>query len=342
MNDKKPAQAKIGGQALFEGIMMRGEAKAAMAVRKKDGSVHVNEWVLPKKRWYQKTFFIRGIFNFVLQLRDGYKYMMQSAEISGVFDEEEEPESRFEKWLVEKLGDKLMTVVMGIGVTLGIFLALFLFMFLPTWIAAAVGKFLTTSVTWEPLIAGIIRIIIFIAYMYFTSFMKDIHRTYEYHGAEHKTIAANEAGLDLTVENVRGCSRFHPRCGTSFIFLVLAISIIFHSIMSINTVMPINRESISSLTGLENAFVVTSILSFVRILFLPILVGISYEVLKLAGRYDKNIIMRIISAPGLGIQRLTTKEPDDAQIEIAIASFLPVLPGYVPPEPIISDEPSGE
>ncbi|MCL2108309.1 MAG: DUF1385 domain-containing protein [Oscillospiraceae bacterium] len=329
-------QAKIGGQALFEGIMMRGETKAAMAVRKKDGSIHVEEWNLQKKRWYQRAWFIRGVFNFVLQMRDGYKYMMQSAEISGVFDEEEEPETRFEKWLTEKFGDKLMSAVMVIGMILGVVLALFLFMFLPTWIAAGIGKIFDYTASWEPLVAGIIRIIIFIGYMFLTSFMKDIHRTYEYHGAEHKTIAANEADLELTVENVKKCSRFHPRCGTSFIFLVLAISIIFH------TLLPIDREVISEFTGVENAFAVASMLSFVRILFLPVLVGISYEILKLAGRYDKNIIMRIISAPGLGIQRLTTKEPDDSQIEIAIASFIPVMPPAEKPPEIPDGEEVGE
>ena len=343
---KSAKQVKIGGQALFEGIMMRGEEKAAMAIRKKDGTIQVNEWSLGKKKWYQKAFLIRGVFNFVLQLRDGYKYMMQSAEISGAFDEDEEPTNRFEKWILDKFGDKLMDFIMVIGVVLGVALALLLFMFLPTWSAGFIASFLEDSVKWEPLIAGLMRIIIFIIYLFLTSLMKDIHKTFQYHGAEHKTIAANEADLELTVENVRSCSRFHPRCGTSFIFLVLAISIIFH------TLLPIDREVIREFTGFENSFALSSILSGIRILFLPVLIAISYEVLKLAGRYDKNIIMRVISAPGLGIQRLTTKEPTDLQIEVAIASFLPVLPGYLPPPPVTDvtppsekgadDEPSGE
>ncbi|MCL2637537.1 MAG: peptide chain release factor N(5)-glutamine methyltransferase [Oscillospiraceae bacterium] len=314
-------QAKIGGQALFEGIMMRGEKKAAMAVRKKDGSIHLEEWDLPERKWYQKAFFIRGIFNFILQMRDGYKYMMKSAEISGYLDEEEEATGKFEKWLTETLGDKLMSAVMVVGVVLGIALAMLLFMFVPGWIYAGIAHLMSETVDLQPyqsLFEGLLRIIIFIVYLFLTSLMKDIHKTFQYHGAEHKTIFANESGAELNVENVKKYKRFHPRCGTSFIFLMLAISIVFY------TLLPLNNSIISEALGI-NMFAASAIWTSIRLALLPVLVGISYELLKLAGRYDRNIIMRIISAPGMGIQRLTTKDPTDDQIEVALAAFIPVL-----------------
>jgi len=316
-------QAKIGGQALFDGIMMRGEKRAAMAVRKKDGSIHVEEWELPKKKWYQKAFFIRGVFNFILQMKDGYKYMMKSAEISGYLDEEEgETAGRFEKWLTEKLGDKLMSVVMVLGVILGFAITLLLFMFIPSFIFTGIDYLMPETVDLSPyqsLFEGLLRIAIFITYVALSSLVKDIRKTFEYHGAEHKTIFANESGAKLTVENVRNYKRFHPRCGTSFIFLMLAISIIFY------TLMPFDNRVISEALGI-NTFAASAIWTTIRLALLPVLVGISYELLKLAGRYDRNIVMRIISAPGMGIQRLTTKDPTDDQLEVALAAFIPVLP----------------
>jgi uncharacterized protein YqhQ len=315
-------QVKIGGQALFDGIMMRGEKKAAMAVRKKDGSIHLEEWELPKKKWYQKVLFIRGIFNFILQMRDGYKYMMKSAEISGFLDEDEEPTGRFEKWLNKTFGDKLTTIVMVIGVVLGVALAILLFFWVPTMIFnGLVWLFPKADMTnWQSFAEGLIKILIFVGYLGLTSLMKDVRKTFEYHGAEHKTIFAHEMGAELNIESVKKHRRFHPRCGTSFIFLTLAISILFYSIL------PINNNDIAGFFNIENMVAVSGIRTAIRLLLLPVLVGISYELLKLAGKYDRNIIMRIISAPGLGIQRLTTKEPDDRQLEIAIAAFTPVLP----------------
>jgi uncharacterized protein YqhQ len=322
MSEKaKTKPTKIGGQALIEGIMMRGEARGAMAVRKKDGTIHVTEWELPPKKWFQKAFFVRGIFNFVIQMRDGYRYMMQSAEISGAFDDEEEPTGRFEKWLMNKFGDKLMTFIMGLGMVLGIALALLLFMFVPTFIYTGINALMPETVDlspWQSLCEGVLRIIVFIAYLFLTSLMKDIHKTFQYHGAEHKTIFAHESGAELTVENIKNYKRFHPRCGTSFIFLMLAISIIFY------TLLPIDSRVIGEALGVA-PMAAGAIWTVCRLLLLPVLVGLSYELLKLAGRYDKNIIMRIISAPGMGIQRLTTKEPTDDQLEVAIAAFIPVL-----------------
>lgn len=317
---EKPAHiTRIGGQALIEGIMMKGADRSAMAVRKKDGEIDVEVWDNKPKKWYNKAPFIRGVFNFVGQLLEGTKYMNKAMEKSGYLDDDEEP-SRFEKWLEEKGGKSLTNIVMGIGTVLGIALAIVLFIFVPTWIFTGVQYLAgdTDISAFRSLFEGILKIIIFISYMALTSLMKDIRRTYEFHGAEHKTIAAYEAGQELTVENVKKHTRFHPRCGTSFIFLVLAISILVYSIV------PINSEMFVEWWGVQQ-FAADLIRVCFKILLLPVIVGIGYEVIRLAGRYN-NIVTRIISAPGLAMQRLTTREPDDEQIKCAIAAITPVLP----------------
>ena len=311
----------VGGQALIEGIMMRGVSKGAMAVRKKDGTIDLEEWDLPERKWYQKCPFVRGIFNFVLQLKDGMTYMNKSMEKSGYLeDEEDEEPSKFEKWLEKTFGKSIVAVISVIGAVLGVALALLLFLFVPTWIFTGIQA-LCGSVDISPfrsLFEGILKIGIYILYLWLTSLMSDIRRTYEYHGAEHKTIATYEAGEELTVENVRKHTRFHPRCGTSFIFLVLAVSILVYSIV------PINSEMFIAWFGVGK-FVADLMRIACKLILLPVVVGISYEVIKIAGRYD-NIATRIISAPGLAMQRLTTREPDDSQIECAIAAITPCLP----------------
>lgn len=229
----------IGGQALIEGVMMKGVSKGAMAVRMKDGSIDVDEWDIKPKKWYNKCPVIRGSINFVQQLGEGYKCLMKSAEKSGMLDDEEEEEpSKFEKWLDEKFGDKLTGAIMAVAMVIGIALAVFLFLLVPsylfTWIEnllptqplgglesvlpglPAGSTLLVKSVDismWRTTFEGIIKIVIFVAYMWVTSKTKDMHRMYRYHGAEHKTIACYEAGKPLTVENVRPMTRFHPRCG---------------------------------------------------------------------------------------------------------------------------------
>ncbi len=311
----------VGGQALIEGIMMRGVSKGAMAVRKKDGTIDLEEWDLPERKWYQKCPFVRGIFNFVLQLKDGMTYMNKSMEKSGYLeDEENEEPSKFEKWLEKTFGKSIVAVISVIGAVLGVALALLLFLFVPTWIFTGIQA-LCGNVDISPfrsLFEGILKIGIYILYLWLTSLMSDIRRTYEYHGAEHKTIATYEAGEELTVENVRKHTRFHPRCGTSFIFLVLAVSILVYSIV------PINSEMFIAWFGVGK-FVADLIRIACKLILLPIVVGIGYELIKIAGRYD-NIATRIISAPGLAMQRLTTREPDDSQIECAIAAITPCLP----------------
>lgn len=311
-------KTKIGGQALIEGIMMRGVSKAAMAVRMKDGGIDVEEWELPKRRWYETTPLIRGSVNFVTTLIDGYKCMMKSAEKSGMMDDDgsEEP-SKFEKWLDDKLGDKLTGVIMGIAMVLGVALAIFLFLFVPSYLFTLLQSVIPVDISmWKATFEGVLKLVMFVIYMAIVAQMKDIRRTYEYHGAEHKTIACYEAGEPLTVENIRKKTRFHPRCGTSFIIIVLLVSILVYSIVPLEP---------AQWLGIENAALGTLLRVVSKLLMLPIVVGIAYELIRLAGRYD-NIVTRIISAPGLWMQRITTREPDDSMIEIAVAALTPCLP----------------
>lgn len=382
-------RSKIGGQALVEGIMMKGAFRGAMACRLPNGEIDLETWEIPAKwvtdsktgaqrlvrPWYTRVPLVRGCVSFVTSLIDGYRCMMKAAEKQ--YDEEidefckwkkEHPEletlepeplreqfaawltaqcektdakkskedktyvplgapdaetvekrwnylqkasenyqyeepSKLEQWLDEKLGDSLFNVIMVIMMVLSIALAFGLFLYVPRlvvgWIKPLTGSRIVRSVA-----EGLVKMGIFIGYMALTGCLKSIRRTYEYHGAEHKTIACFEAALPLTVENVRKQVRFHPRCGTSFIFLVLLISIFF---------------------GCFNPFSVV----WKRVLFslalLPLIMGVSYELIRFAGRYT-NACTKILSAPGLWVQRITTKEPDDGQIECAIAAMVPCIP----------------
>ena len=284
---------KIGGQALIEGVMMKGADTGAMACRLPSGEIDVETWAENNGKnmpWYRKCPFVRGSFNFVLSMKDGYRCLTKSAEKQVPEDEEDDTEemNRFEKWLDEKLGDKLFGIIMTIGMIVGIAVAIGLFVFLPKFL---IGQLISHTAIPDnsrfvrSLLEGIIKIAIFLGYMACTGLMKDIRRTYEYHGAEHKTIACYEAGEELTVENVKKHTRFHPRCGTSFIFITLIISI----------------------------------------LLLPVVVGISYEFIRIAGK-SNNWLTRALSWPGLQIQRITTREPDASQIECAIAALKPCIP----------------
>ena len=305
MADKKPFKTQIGGQALIEGVMMRGPKTEAMAVRLPSGEIDVEQWELKPAGWYKKVPFIRGPFNFVSSMVDGYKCLSKSADKSMQGLPEEEP-SKAEKWITEKLGDKLMAVVMVIASVLGIALALGLFILVPATVTKIISKFVALPDLAKNVIEGLIKMAVFIVYIALTALLKDIRRTYEYHGAEHKTIACYEAGEELTVENVRKHRRFHPRCGTSFMFLVLFISIVVTSLFRIQW---------------GNLWLRVVL----KLCILPVIVSVAYELIKLAGRYD-NIFTKIISAPGLWIQRLTTREPDDSEIECAIAAFMPCIP----------------
>ncbi len=325
MADKeKLHRTTIGGQALIEGIMMKGPYKTAMAVRTKEDKITLEEKENKQRKWYNKAPFIRGTINFVSQLSDGYYYLSRSAELSGMEDDDNEEEmSKFEKWLTDKFGDKLMSAVMTVAMVLGIALAILLFVFVPTWLymllELAVGEENKAALApFQSLFEGILKIVIFITYMWVVSKTKSIRRTYEYHGAEHKTIFCYEKGLPLTVDNVRPQVRFHPRCGTSFIFLVLIISILVTSVVPITNQMFIDSFGVSDMIAMI-------LRVSCKLLLLPVIVSISYEIIRIAGRYD-NILTKIISAPGLALQRLTTKEPDDKQIEVAIEAMKAVIP----------------
>ena len=296
-------KTSIGGQALIEGIMMRGPELSSMATRMPDGSIDVETWDTYKGKkihWTRKVPFLRGIFNMVDSMIVGYGCLMKSAEKAGV--EDEEP-SKFDKWLEKKLGDNLMKVLGSIAVVLGVVLAAVLFIFIPTGLSSLLKPLIGTGIGLS-LIEGLIKVIILVGYMWLCSRMAEIHRVFEYHGAEHKSIACYEAGLPLTVENVRPQRRFHPRCGTSFLFLVVFISIIVGSFIS-----------------WDNA----ALRMVIKLLLIPVVVGIIYELIKLAGRSD-GLLTKIVSAPGLWLQRITTCEPDDGQIECAIAALTAVIP----------------
>ena len=300
MADKK--KTSIGGQALIEGIMMRGPVLTSMATRMPDGSIDVETWNThkgSKTPWTRRAPFIQGIFNMVDSMVVGYHCLMKSAEKAGV---EEEP-TKFDKWLEKKLGHNMMKMLGGFAAVLGVALAAVLFIFIPTGLSSLLKPLIGTGVGLS-LIEGLIKVIILVGYMWLCSRMKDMRRVFEYHGAEHKSVACYEAGLPLTVENVRPQRRLHPRCGTSFLFLVVFISIIIGSFISWDN---------------------PAIRMLLKLLLIPVVVGISYELIKLAGRSD-GIFTRIISAPGMWLQHITTCEPDDGQIECAIAALTAVIP----------------
>ena len=381
-------RTSIGGQALMEGIMMRGPKKSAMAVRNPQGEIvlEVTDISTGKRPLITKIPIARGVYNFVGSMIIGYKALMRSAEISGLEEIEEElakekaakkaakqakkdgtavtdevaveeavaeeavteeaaaeetvaEEAAAEETVAEetvaeesvaedakgeetkasskteekKKSSNLTTIITIIAGVLGVALALGLFIFLPDTIAGWIAGFTPDPENWRPVFAGFIKIIILIAYMSLVCLLKDIRRTFEYHGAEHKTIFCYEAGLELTVENVRKQRRFHPRCGTSFLILMLIISIGIG--LCINPVYKLVTGNTAN----------TLVFSIIKLCLLPLTMGIGYELIKLAGRHD-NLFTRIISAPGMWLQRITVKEPSDDMIECAIAAFKEVIP----------------
>ena len=342
-----PRRTKIGGQALMEGIMMRGLDCYSVAVRRPDGGIELE--VKPDKhlaRWYSRVPFVRGIFNFVSTLVLGYTCLMRSAEISGALDEEEPPKApapadegsapagtgsgletpsspaAAPNGEGESAGGErpapLHTAVpaaeeneekgLGAGFSvavsvLAVFLALALFMVLPTAIVGGLGKLVELG-RWRTPLEGLVKLCIFLGYMALVSRMKEIRRMFEYHGAEHKTIACYEHGEALTVANVRRHRRFHPRCGTSFLLIVILVSIL-----------------VSSFVSWQNLWLRMAL----KVLLLPLVMGISYEIIKYAGGHD-NLLTKVLSAPGLWLQRLTVREPDDSMIEVAVAAMEAVIP----------------
>lgn len=289
----------IGGQAVMEGIMMRNGSEYSVAVRKENGEIEV------KKETYKgvgskcKLFrlpFIRGIFSFVDSLVLGMKSLNYSASLFMEDGEEEEP-GRFEKWLQKKFGDKAEEVIMDLTMVISIILAMGIFMVFPTWVSTLMKPLLGNGI-WMALFEGVLRIAIFIAYVGLISLMPDIKRTYMYHGAEHKCINCIEHGLPLTVENVMKSSKEHKRCGTSFLLIVMVISILFFLVIRPETLW---LRLVS------------------RILLIPVIAGVSFEFLRLAGNSD-NPVVNLLSKPGLMLQGLTTKEPDEKMAEVAICA----------------------
>lgn len=310
MKDKKVKKTSIGGQAVLEGVMMRGRCGVATAVMDSDGIIRIEaERITPpeKKSIFVRLPIIRGIVNFFSSLVTGTKILMRSAEVYGGDDEEP---SKFEKWLAKTFKIDVMDVVLFFGVALGLVFSIALFFILPTFLGGLIGK---AAPNMPPivknLIEGGIRILIFVGYILFTSLLKDIKRTYMYHGAEHKTITCYEKGLDLTVENVKKCRRVHDRCGTTFMFFVMFVSILVYSVFG--AIFPVLNENV----GLK-------MLS--RIVLLPLIAGLSYELLKLLAKTDSPLVLPL-KAPGLLLQMLTTKEPDEQMMEVAIAAFEKVL-----------------
>ncbi len=313
MAEKNCRLGTVGGQAVIEGVMMKNKDEYALAVRMPEGNIRVTTDECKSIRNKCKFFnlpIIRGVVNLVESLILSMKTLTISADAFGI----EEEETKFEKWLQEKFGKSLLDFVMVIATILGVALGVGLFFFLPLFISSSLFDKAGQETKWyATLVEGGIKIAIFVLYIWLVSFMKDIKRVFEYHGAEHKTIFCYEAGEELTPENVKKYKRFHPRCGTSFIFVILLLSILVSSIVYS---IPIMKSNI--------------ILKFVsKILTLPLTVGIGYEFIRFAGKHD-NKLTRFLSSPGLLMQRITTREPDETQIEVAIASLKCALPNEFP------------
>lgn len=311
---KKSHKTSVGGQALIEGVMMQGPRGVATAVRKTDGTIVTEHHEVKHLKDKSKFFaipIIRGVVAFIESMITGYKMLMYSAEVSGLEDLDDVEMNKFEKWLTDKLGDKFMDVIMFIASLLGFALAFAIFFYLPNLAFKGLNLLCHQSLfDWQGAIEGCIKIVIFVVYMLLVSQMKDIKRVFKYHGAEHKSIACYESGMELTVENVKKCSRFHPRCGTSFMFVMLILSIIVITIFS--RFVPQEYKS--------NAVLWT----FIKLPMVPIIMGIGYEFIRYAGKHD-NILVKVLSAPGLWMQRITTKEPEDDIIEVGIESLKAVI-----------------
>ncbi len=301
---KEKFRTSVGGQALMEGVMMRGPKRLCCAVRRPDGGIETDIKELPPKKWYEKVPFVRGVFAMIGSMITGYRCLMYSADIAMQDSEDSEPESKLDKWLDEHLGEKFQNALMACAALMGGVAAILLFSVMPTGVVGFVSRFMPLGRWGRVILEAVLKMAIFLAYLALCSRMKEIHRLFEYHGAEHKTIACYEAGEPLTVENIRKYPRFHPRCGTSFLILTLLVSIAVFSVIP--------------WTG-------TALRVVYKLLFLPMVMGISYELLKLCGRTD-NLLTHIIRAPGLWVQRLTVFEPDDSMIECAIQAVTPVLP----------------
>lgn len=301
--EKKEHITSIGGSAVMEGVMMRGPKEIATAVRKPDGEIELDKRAvssLVTKYHVNKIPVIRGVFSFFDSMICSIRALMWSAEFVDL--EDETSESKFDKWLSDKFGDKVKDIVIYFSLFVAMIFSIGLFFILPNIITGFLSGFIKSNLL-KTLIEGIVRIAIFLGYVLAVSQMEDIKRVFQYHGAEHKTIFCYEAGLDLTVENARNMSRLHPRCGTSFLVFVMVISIVLFSFIS--------WDNMWTRLGM-------------RLLLLPVVAGISYEIIRWAGK-SKSKVVCIISRPGMWLQKITTREPDDSQLEVAITAMKAVL-----------------
>ncbi len=314
MEEKKTRTGKVGGQAVLEGIMMRGPESYTTAVRKPDGTIirdrHPNE--IKKKNRFLKLPVIRGVVSFIESMTLSFSTLNFAAEALEI-----EEETKFEKWLVKVFGKSLTGIVMGIGTVLGVVLGVGLFILLPAFVTGFIPE---KYEIFRKILEGVLRIAIFLGYVSLVSLMNDIKRTFMYHGAEHKSIFCYEKGLELTVENIRAQKRFHPRCGTSFMILMMLVGIFIG--LLIGAVFPATRSNTFLYVG-------------VKFLLLPITMGLGYEIIRYAGKHD-NAFIRFITAPGLWIQRITTKEPTDDMIEVAIVALKSALPDEFSEEEVFS------
>lgn len=310
----------IGGQALIEGIMMRGPDKDAMVVRTgEDLTVEINPRKIHPKGSVATWPLIRGMVGFFDAQVVGIKALLRSADLSPE-EGEGETQSKFDQWLEKKLGnEKFQKAVLTGALVLGLAMSIGLFFLLPMIIGGFFDRWVESNLLIH-LIEGVIRILIFVIYMFLVSRMEEMRRVFAYHGAEHKTIRCYEAGLPLTVENVRQQTRLHPRCGTSFLLVVMIISILVFSIASSALL-----AAIPALEAMQGTFLYRLIMIVFKLLMLPIVVAFSYEINRWAGRHD-NWLTRIMTAPGMWFQNFTTNEPDDSMIEVGIAALKAVIP----------------
>lgn len=311
INDKNKdnvgANCNVGGQALIEGLLMIGPKRSATAVRKPDGEIIIEKKDLPPKDIFSKIPIVRGVFNFIRQMVFGVKALMYSADFMDISEDDDSYKpSKFDEFIERILGDKFKDFLIYFSVFVAVILGIGLFMLLPNFLASLfsnIDKTTKLGVIGGNLLEGVIRITIFLGYLTMASKLKDIKRVWQYHGAEHKTIHCFEHKEELTVENVQKYSTKHPRCGTSFLFIVMMVSII-----------------VFSFAGWHNRWINL----LLRLLLIPLVAGISYELLKLGGKLNGKV-MGIVNYPGLMLQKLTTKEPEDDQVEVAIAALNAVL-----------------
>lgn len=308
---------RVGGQAVLEGVMMKSGDRTALAVRDEAGNIRTSvesHTSVRKKYKFLNIPLLRGIVNFVETMILSYNTLMKSADMLGIDDAAED--SKFEAWLRSKWGDKFMAVLMGIATVLGMVVGFGLFLYLPAFVTKWLDSLLGGIGWFRNVIEGVMKIAIFVGYIALCSLMKEMRRTFEYHGAEHKSIACYESGEELTPANAAKCSRFHPRCGTSFLFVILILSILVNSLIS-----------------WENL----ALRVVLKLLLLPVIVGLGFEFIMYAGKHT-NFFTRLLSAPGLWMQRITTREPDESQLEIAITALKLAMPDEFPPESVAEED----